>query len=82
MPSARSPVTPLKRQLAARIAAHVRHMGLTQSASADELGLTQPRLNALLKGRVELFSLDALVEIAARVELKVRVTVTRPYRNN
>ena len=69
----------LKRQLAERIGARVRRMGLTQSAAADRLDLTQPRLNALLRGRVELFSLDALVEIAARVELTVRVTVTRSY---
>ena len=70
----------LKRRLAERIGARVRRMGLTQTAAADELGLTQPRLNALLKGRVERFSLDALVEIAARVELTLRVMVTRPYR--
>ena len=82
MPAGRSPVTPLKRQLAKRIAAHVRRMGVTQEQAAGELDLTQPRLNALLKGRVELFSLDALVEIAGRVELTVRVTVTRPYNFN
>ena len=62
-----------------RIGARVRHMGLTQTAAADELGLTQPRLNALLKGRVELFSLDALVGVAARMELTVRISATRPY---
>ncbi len=72
----------LKHELAERIGARVRHMELTQSAAADQLGLTQPRLNALLKGRVELFSLDALVEIAARVELTVRVTVVRPYNHS
>lgn len=69
----------LKRQLAARIGARVSLMGLTQTAAAEVLGLTQPRLNALPKGRVELFSLDALVEIAARPELTVRVSVPRPY---
>jgi predicted XRE-type DNA-binding protein len=38
--------------------------------------VTQPRLNQLLKGRIELFSLDALVKVLAiaglQVELKVR----------
>ncbi|MBE0616010.1 MAG: XRE family transcriptional regulator [Burkholderiales bacterium] len=69
----------LKRTLAARIGARVRARGLTQSAAAQELGLSQPRLNALLKDRVELFSLDALVEIAGRVQLTVRLSATRPY---
>ena len=69
----------LKRALAARIGARVRARGLTQSAAAQELGLSQPRLNALLKDRVEQFSLDALVEIAGRVQLTVRLSATRPY---
>jgi predicted XRE-type DNA-binding protein len=79
MPADDSPVTPLKRQLAERIAAHVRRSGQTQVQAADELELTQPRLNALLQGHVELFSLDALVEIAGRMELTVRISVARPY---
>ncbi len=53
--------------------------GLTQAAAAKKLHPTQPRLNALLKGRIELFSLDALVNIATlaglRVELKVKRAV-------
>jgi predicted XRE-type DNA-binding protein len=66
----------LRCELALNIEAFVKRSGLTQSAAAKQLRLTQPRLNALLKGRIELFSLDALVNIATlaglRVELKVR----------
>ena len=36
-------------------------MGVPQIEAAQSLGLTQPRLSALLNARVELFSLDALV---------------------
>lgn len=71
---------PLKRQLARRIAACVVDLNLRQVEAAEMLGLTQPRLNALLKGRVELFSLDALVQIAMRAGLTVRVNATRAYR--
>ena len=74
-------LVPLKRQLARRIAACVRHLNLRQVAAAEMLELTQPRLNALLKGRVELFSLDALAEIAMRAGLTVRVSATRRYRS-
>ena len=56
-------------------------MGVPQLEAAQSLGLTQPRLSALLNARVELFSLDALVEIAARVKLRVRISAARPYRH-
>jgi predicted XRE-type DNA-binding protein len=37
---------------------------LTQAGTAKRLGLTQPRLNDLLRGRINKFSLDALINIA------------------
>ena len=70
----------LKRQLARRIAACVRGQNLRQVEAAQMLGLTQPRVNAPLQGRVELFSLDALAQIALRAGLTVRVSATRSYR--
>lgn len=59
-------------------------MGVPQieAEAAQLLRLAQPRLLALLNARAELFSLDALVEIAARVKLKVRINITRPYRHS
>ena len=43
----------------------------------DLLCLTQPRLNALLKGRLSQFSLDALVKIASRAGLNVRLVIKK-----
>lgn len=40
------------------------------------VALTQPRLNALLKGKIEHFSLDALVNAATRAGLHVELRVT------
>ncbi|MBX9702404.1 MAG: XRE family transcriptional regulator [Acetobacteraceae bacterium] len=48
---------------------------VTQTEAAGRLGLTQPRLSDLLRGRVARFSLDALVEIAGRAGLAVRLEV-------
>ncbi len=76
-----SSLVPLKRQLARRIAACVGDRNLRQVEAAEMLELTQPRLNALLKCRVELFSLDALAQIAMRAGLTVRVSATRRYRS-
>lgn len=50
---------------------------MTQAAAAKTLGLTQPRLNAFLKGRLSQFSLDALVTIASRAGLNVRLAVKK-----
>lgn len=73
-------LVPLKRQLARRITACVRGRNLRQVEAAQMLELTQPRLNALLQGRVELFSLDALAQIALHAGLTVRISATRSYR--
>jgi predicted XRE-type DNA-binding protein len=49
----------------------------TQAIAAKRLGLTQPRLNDLLRGRINKFSLDALIDLAMKAGLKVKVQVTR-----
>ena len=54
---------------------------LTQVQMATLLGITQPRLNALLNNHGELFSLEALIEIATKLELNVRLSISRPYRD-
>ena len=48
---------------------------LTQTEAARRLGVTQPRLNDLLRGRVGKFSLDALVALAARARLAVHMEI-------
>ena len=49
---------------------------VTQTDAARRLGVTQPRLNDLLRGRIGKFSLDALVAIAARAGLAVHLEIT------
>ena len=51
---------------------------VTQATAAKRLGLTQPRMNDLVRGRVAKFSLDALINLATRAGLSIRVEVTRP----
>jgi predicted XRE-type DNA-binding protein len=67
----------LRSELMMRIEEFYRKSGMTQAAAARGLGLTQPRLNALLKGRIGLFSLDALVNVASRAGLNVRLVVRK-----
>ena len=54
---------------------HIQQRAGTQAQKAKALGITQPRLNDLLKGRVDKFSLDALVLLAQKAGLRVNVNV-------
>jgi predicted XRE-type DNA-binding protein len=53
----------------------VKKSGWTQAEAARRCGVTQPRINDLLRGRISRFSLDALVNIAAALGRKVRVEI-------
>jgi predicted XRE-type DNA-binding protein len=61
----------LMRQIAAVIEAN----GWKQSEAAIHCGVTQPRINDLLRGRVSRFSLDALVNIATAIGRRVHVAL-------
>jgi predicted XRE-type DNA-binding protein len=49
---------------------------LTQAKAAKLLGITQQRVSDLLRGRVELFSADALIDMLARLEIRVRLVAS------
>ncbi len=67
----------LRADLMMRIEDYYKKSGATQAATAKALGLTTPRFNALLKGKINLFSLDALVNIAVRAGMRVELRVRR-----
>ena len=48
---------------------------VSQSEAARRLGLTQPRLNDLMGGRIDKFSLDALMNLARPAGLTVRLEI-------
>ena len=60
-------------ELMQQIAAIVAENGWTQVEAAKNCGVTQPRINDLLRGRVSRFSLDALVNIATAIGRRVHV---------
>jgi predicted XRE-type DNA-binding protein len=53
----------------------VRAWKMPQREAASRLGVTQPRLNDLLQGKISKFSLEALLTLAGRAGLDVRFTV-------
>ena len=60
-------------ELMQQIAAIVKEGCWTQAEAATRCGVTQPRMNDLLRGRVSRFSLDALVNIATAIGRRVHL---------
>ena len=54
---------------------HVARAGLSQSQAAKLFGVTQPRVSDLLRGKINLFGLDALVNMAVAAGLHVELRV-------
>jgi predicted XRE-type DNA-binding protein len=54
--------------------------GLTQAQAAKLLGITQPRVSDLLRGKIHLFSVDSLIEMLGHAGAHVSVTVKHPRK--
>ena len=65
----------LRAELANEIIERLHAKKLTQAKAAELIGVTQPRVSDLMRGRLNLFSLDSLVDIADRVGLRTRIVV-------
>jgi predicted XRE-type DNA-binding protein len=71
-----------KAQLAAKILQIVDARGLTQAAAGKLLGIKQPKVSALLNGRLDGFSSDRLFRFLNALGCNVRITVSRPHARN
>lgn len=67
----------LRSELMIEIENFVKASELTQKEAAKHLGVTQPRLNDLLRGKIGKFSLDALVNMLARAGRSVSIRVRK-----
>jgi predicted XRE-type DNA-binding protein len=63
-------------QVQKRVAAR----GYRQADVAKMLSITQPRVSDLLRGRIDLFSTDTLIDMLARLGVSVRLAL-KPARN-
>ena len=63
----------LRCDLMGEIETIIKQNGWTQAVAAKRCGVSQPRINDLLRGRISRFSIDALVNIASALGRKVRV---------
>ena len=67
----------LRSELMLEIADSIRQRRLTQTQAAELLHISQPRVSALLKGKINDFRLDSLVDMAYRLGLHVSICVFR-----
>lgn len=65
----------LRSALMIAIKDHIKRNGWTQAEAAHRLGVTQPRISDLMRGKVDLFGIDALVNMAATAGLHVEVRI-------
>lgn len=67
----------VRAELMIEVQRYVKQSKLTQTEAAKRLGVTQPRLNDLVRGKIDKFSLDALVNMLGRVGRQVTVKVKK-----
>jgi predicted XRE-type DNA-binding protein len=70
----------LRSELIARLRKVIASEGLTQAAAARLFGVSQPRVSDLVRGKIELFSLDMLVNMLARAGIRVTLTARAKTR--
>ena len=73
-PAAEAENLRIRSELMARLRRMIEAEGMTQAAAARRFGVTQPRISNLVRGRIELFSIDTLVNMLAKAGVRVTVT--------
>ena len=65
----------LRSALMVAIEQHIKRQGWSQNEAAKRLGVTQPRVSDLMRGKIHLFGLDTLVNLAVSAGLHVEMRV-------
>ena len=67
----------LRADLVVHIRKVIEKLGITQAEAAKRASITQPRMNDLVKGRTEKFTLDAMVNVAAQLGYVVKLSLKK-----
>ena len=66
----------LRSTLMMAIKSSISETGISQAEAAQLLGVTQPRISDLMRGKINLFGLDALVNMAAAAGLHIEMRIS------
>ncbi len=69
----------VRAELMANLQKVITARGLKQAEAAELLGVTQPRISDLMRGRIDLFSIDTLIDMLARLGVRAKL-VFQPIR--
>lgn len=67
----------LRSELMFKIREHIKREGWTQAEAAKRLGVTQPRISNLMRGKINAFGLDMLVKMATAAGLRITLRVKK-----
>ena len=56
---------------------HIAGAGITQNEAAARMGVTQPRVSDLMRGKLDLFGLDTLVNMLTALGLRIELRIER-----
>ena len=63
----------LRAELMVMVRTYIQENQLTQTEAAKKMGVDQPRLNKLLRGKIDLFTIDALVQMLGQVGIHIEL---------
>jgi predicted XRE-type DNA-binding protein len=67
----------LRSQLMMQLRSHITTAELSQSDAAKIFGVTQPRVSDLMRGKINLFTIDALVNMSAAAGLRIEMRLSK-----
>lgn len=70
----------IRSDLMIRITRLIEARHLTQAQAARLLGVTQPRISDLVRGKIERFSVDSLIEMLGHAGARITIVVTQRRR--
>jgi predicted XRE-type DNA-binding protein len=70
-----------KAKLASQISNILQHRHLTQARTAELLGVSQPRVSDLLRGRLDRFSLVALMQFLVALDRDIEIVIRKKPRS-
>ncbi len=65
----------VRSKLIAAIKSYIKSEGITQGEAAKRFNVSQPRISEIYQGKIDLFSVDKLINMLARVGQHVEVSI-------
>ena len=65
----------VRSELMAKLQTVITARGLKQAEVAERLGVTQPRVSDLMRGRIDLFNAEMLIDMLSKLDIRTKVVL-------